>query len=231
MSTIRVNPEADKGLTADQFEGLLRRLNPDREQAALQYESLRFKLIRFFEWNGCTGSEDLADETLDRVARKLPLVDILDVTAFAWGVAKRVRLEGDKKAARAEHLSRRYFAPGTGSGGGRWTGLPQQLSEHPGSDPAGFGQSDSQEDRPDQERFDCMRRCLDRLPARDRELFLAYYDARPKDGERRRRLAESMGVSVGALRVRVNRLRDKLERYMTRSEIERTRNAKRKRDA
>lgn len=227
MSTIRVNPEAERGLTADQFEGLLRRLDPDRELAALQYESLRFRLIRFFEWNGCAGAEDLADETLDRVARKLPLVDVLDVTAFAWGVAKKVKLEGERKAARTEHLSERHLAPGAGSGGARWRGLAQSLPGHGDPETAGPGKSEVRQIS-DQERFDRMRQCLDRLPAHDRELFLAYYDARPKDGERRRRLAAGMGLTVGALRVRVNRLREKLERYMSGPQSERRRNVKRK---
>src|SRR5262249_50613606 len=87
-------------LTAAQFENLLHRLGANRERAGQAYEYLRRQLIRFFEWNCDIPAEDLVDETFDRVAQKLEELEIHNVVAFAWGVARNIRHEAEKKAAR-----------------------------------------------------------------------------------------------------------------------------------
>ncbi len=60
-------------LTADGFETLLERLGEDKTQAAEKYEELRLKLIKYFVWRGVSNlfADNLADETLDRLAKKL----------------------------------------------------------------------------------------------------------------------------------------------------------------
>src|ERR671938_30866 len=58
-------------LTAEAFTKLLARLDPDRERAGEKYEELRRTLVKFFEWRGAPFPEDQADETFNRVARKL----------------------------------------------------------------------------------------------------------------------------------------------------------------
>src|SRR5262249_32607056 len=68
--------------------------------------------------------------------------------------------------------------------------------------------------RPSREqRLECPSRCLDRLPAANRALIIEYY--RLEKGEQianRTRLAEANGRPINALRLRVHRLRAKLER-------------------
>ena len=44
---------------------------PDREAAGARYEQLRRRLLAIFSYRHCPHPEELADETLDRVARKL----------------------------------------------------------------------------------------------------------------------------------------------------------------
>ena len=58
-------------LSKDLFDALLVWLDPDRELAACKYEEIRSRLIRIFKSRGSPVAEDLADETFDRVARKL----------------------------------------------------------------------------------------------------------------------------------------------------------------
>jgi hypothetical protein len=58
-------------LTQESFDSLLAWLHPDREQAGERYESIRCSLIRFFSARGFSNPEELADETIDRVARKI----------------------------------------------------------------------------------------------------------------------------------------------------------------
>ena len=66
-------PPAGKppGLTRESFDILLAQLDPDRERAGERYETIRRKLIRLFEWRGCAAPEELADETINRVARRM----------------------------------------------------------------------------------------------------------------------------------------------------------------
>ncbi len=94
-------------LTQQQFQRLLQRLHAHSDRAAEKYEEIRWKLIKFFQWDSCSDAEELTDETLDRVARKLDAgeEEILNVEAFVWGVAKWVRQEGKKRDFRIVRLS------------------------------------------------------------------------------------------------------------------------------
>src|SRR5690349_21642000 len=94
------NAPARKELKALHFEGLLRRLDGDRDIAGKEYERLRWKLIKYFEWSCCFPAEDLVDETLDKVAQKINEDEIHDVLAFACGVAKKIRQDSYKKINR-----------------------------------------------------------------------------------------------------------------------------------
>ncbi len=84
---------AARELTQKSMERLLRWLHPDREQAGREYELIRRKLIKIFAVRGCDCSEDLADETIDRVISRLE--DIAggyqgDPSLYFYGVARNV---------------------------------------------------------------------------------------------------------------------------------------------
>jgi len=183
-------------LTQEQFYGLLQRLHADPEQAASLYEELHWKLVKFFQWSSCSSAEDLADETLNRVARKLHAgsEEILELEAFVWGVAKRIRQEGQKKDLKTIHLS--------------------EIDDRFASD---VGASVQAIDRKlqAQEEVRCLRQCLGRLPAGQQELFLTYRVNQSHYAETRKKLAARFGLTSGALRVRIIRLREKLEKCMT----------------
>src|SRR5690349_2354142 len=68
--------EADASSTIDRsaFDELLSWLAPDPDAAGQQYELIRRKLIALFRCRGCLSPEDLADETINRVIKKLPLI-------------------------------------------------------------------------------------------------------------------------------------------------------------
>src|SRR5215471_13194628 len=55
-------------LTPEEFGRFLEWLSADREQAARLYLEIRTKLVKSFIRKGCAHSEELSDETLDRVA-------------------------------------------------------------------------------------------------------------------------------------------------------------------
>lgn len=58
-------------LTQELFDELLSWLNADREQAGQEYEDIRRRLIKLFTCRNCHEPEDLADETINRVANKI----------------------------------------------------------------------------------------------------------------------------------------------------------------
>jgi DNA-directed RNA polymerase specialized sigma24 family protein len=60
----------------EEFDRLLNWFDPEPERAGLIYEKIRWRLIAILASRGCTRPEELADETIDRVARKV--ADIAD---------------------------------------------------------------------------------------------------------------------------------------------------------
>jgi DNA-directed RNA polymerase specialized sigma24 family protein len=180
--------DAGRGLTAGAFASLLTRLGPDAERAGSAYEHLRRALVSFFAWRGAVTPEDCADETLDRLATRLDEgVAVEDVPRFASGIARMVLLE---------HWRRPEAR-----------GIPlEELS----SGPAIEAPEDDALPR-------CLDRCLHELAPESRDLILEYYGGEGRSRiDRRKRMAQALGVSESALRSRAQRLRDQLERCITR---------------
>src|SRR5206468_187108 len=82
METLRSQKKGWE-LTKAAFDDLLECLSPDREQAAAAYEEIRRKLITFFEFRGCLSSQDQADETINRVARRIQEGEIIQASDVA----------------------------------------------------------------------------------------------------------------------------------------------------
>ena len=170
-------------LTQDALDKLLACLDPNRESAGQKYVQIRGGLVKFFEWRGCSFSQDHADETINRVARKLNQGEELrDVYTYVYGVARMLILEIQKESAK----QRAAFA---------------QLPTH----------AVTEELVDTEPRAECLKRCLASLPPPSRDLIMRYYqgDKRAKI-ENRRRLAEALDVSLDILRIRAFRLREKL---------------------
>jgi RNA polymerase sigma factor (sigma-70 family) len=171
-------------LTKGSFDALLARLDPDRERAGERYEVLRQKVLRIFEARGCASAEDLVDETLDRVTRRLEEGEnILDLSAYIGGVARRVAREA-------------------------WLRQTRMAGEE-AVPPAAAADAEPEDEELIAE---CFERCLASLPRESRELILKYYcgERREKiDG--RQAMADRLGLSLNALRNRAHRIRGKLE--------------------
>jgi DNA-directed RNA polymerase specialized sigma24 family protein len=83
-------------LSQESFDSLLDWLGPDREQAGHKYEEIRRRLIKIFTCRGCNEAEDLADETINRVTKKLRDIEegfSGDCARYFYGVANKVHLE------------------------------------------------------------------------------------------------------------------------------------------
>lgn len=181
------SPPQKKGwvLTPEAFAGLLAALDPDESRAAEEYEAVRRRLVRLFQWRGVEFAEDYADETINRVARKLQEGErIRNLSGYVGGVARLVLLEAHKERERAA-----------------FDRLPPPVVEAEAETDEGEG------------RVRCFESCMGGLDPETRTLILEYYDdAGGARIEKRRRLAAALGLEMNALRNRALRLRDRLER-------------------
>jgi len=178
-------PQRKWALTQEAFDRLLAAFGDGRESAGEKYLEVRGNLIRFFEWRGCPFPEDHADETMNRVARKLAEgEEVQNPAAYCIGVARLLLLEINKGRAREQ----------------------QALSEM-AREPAAAS------DEPESEApIECLRVCLENLPADNRELIIEYYQGEKGTKiENRKRLTERFKVPVNTLRMRALRLREKLQ--------------------
>ena len=183
----------ERELTAEAFIRLLERLGEDEEQAAKKYEDLRRVLIRSFEWRGAPFPEEHADETFNRLARKLDSgVEIRNIGDYSYEVARLVCLEalkkGENRREQLDEVEHETVAPDT---------------------------SDEMAEKED--RLTCLDDCLNALPSENRELIMEYYcDEKRGQIDRRRDLAARLGLRRDALANRAQRLRDKLEQCVKR---------------
>jgi DNA-directed RNA polymerase specialized sigma24 family protein len=78
-------------LDRDAWEALLAALAPDRELAGHKYEGLRRRLINLFAWEQRDAPDQLADEVLNRLSRKvMEGTEIPHLDRFAFGIARLV---------------------------------------------------------------------------------------------------------------------------------------------
>lgn len=175
-------------LTREGLERLLGLLDPDPARAARRYGHLRRRLERLFEWRGARFPEDLADETITRVARRLEEgVEIRSDDPFRYfcGVAHLVYKEVLRERRRDRALR----------------------------DPSGWPGQDPEEEDPEAERMTWLNDCLEALAPESRALILSYHEGERRERiENRKAMAERLGIPLNALRIRVHRIRAKLER-------------------
>jgi DNA-directed RNA polymerase specialized sigma24 family protein len=178
-------PRRKWALTQDAFDKLLAALAPDRESAGEKYLELRGHLIRLFEWRGCPFPEDHADETVNRVARKIAEGEMIREPAhYAVGVARMLLLE-----IRKDQVKQR-------SALGELSDAETATYEFEELDP----------------RVACLERCLQSLSPENRELILHYYQGeKGAKIENRKKLTDRFEIPINTLRMRALRLREKLQ--------------------
>lgn len=171
-------------LTRDSLDSLLLCLDEDRERAGEKYETLRRGLVRFFEWRGCVLADQHADDTIDRAARKMAQGEqVRNIHSYLVAVARFVYLEVAKEQEKANTALR-------------------QMPQNPAT----------QEPEPEDVRMDCIRACLQSLPSESYWLLIDYYQGQTRAKiDSRKRMAESSRISAHALRMRLHRVRLKLE--------------------
>jgi DNA-directed RNA polymerase specialized sigma24 family protein len=179
-------------LTTEAFQRLLGWLDGGADSDGRTYLDIRSRLIAYFDRKNCVFPDDLADETLNRVARRLTEEKAIDAEVpakYCYIVAKFVFME---TLRRKEN-----------------TNVPFD-----GVKEAVLFTSSSNEEADSRERMlTCLEDCTSKLEPASRELIFRYYSGEQRERiENRRRMAKHLGISVNALSIRAFRIRDKLER-------------------
>jgi RNA polymerase sigma factor (sigma-70 family) len=180
---------------------LLSWLDENREQATTAYLDLRRGLVKIFSWNHCADPEGLTDEVFDRVIKKLPgLMDSYEGNPklYFYAVANNVIKEYRKAAS--SHVSLDGF-----------------------DYPSDASLTDEQETL--ETMSDCLERCLQGLSKEKRDLILSYYSREKREKLlHRAEMARRLGVPIGTLRVKMLRIRTRLEECIEDCLDEKTRN-------
>ena len=184
--------------TQGSFQDFLHWLDQGVDSGGEKYLEMHRRLAAYFDRKNCLTADELADETLARVAQKLQdkgEITELSPAHYCYVTAKFVFLEylRHTKHGRAGleefSVSRQpgsgsvVVAPAVGNGGG------------------------------DKEKLlSCLDRCLNKLSAADSELILEYYQGEKQEKiHRRRELGIRLGLSANALSIRACRIRTKVE--------------------
>lgn len=179
-------------LTQAAFDCLMSCFDADRERAGEMYELLRLKLIKYFEWQNLLASEELADETINRVARKIAGGEIIqNLNGYIFGAARHLASERRKEELRAQSTLK-YLGDHT-----------QPLQSNDGSI----------------QQLECCEACLSKLSEEKRKLIIEYYasEKAPKI-EEHKRMADALGITLNSLRIRAHRIKLELEKCIVECE-------------
>ena len=196
-SVQKAERKKDWALTQDAFRCLLEWLDEGVDSDGANYLETRRRLVSYFDRKNCQQPDELADETLNRVARRLQEEGSITGAApaqYCYIVAKYVFLEYQRRTDRAQVSLDELSGP-----------------RYPVSSPAELSAlEEAAESR--ENRLDCLERCLQNLEPDNRELIVQYYRGEQRAKiENRRALAARLGITMNALGIRACRVRDKLE--------------------
>jgi RNA polymerase sigma factor (sigma-70 family) len=187
-------------LSERSWDDLFDFLDPDRREkqgsdrdrdAEASYQMIVRKLTVFFAGRGCGDAEDLAVESVLRVAGRCGNIETIgreDRVRYFYGVARNVLHEWHRGAVR-ESTKREA--------------LRGELGRWPVSDPQSWSRREAVQR--------CLDLCLAKLSPRASRLIVSYYrEERAARIESHRALANELGKSVNALRIEVHRIRNTL---------------------
>jgi len=137
-------------LTGEHLQQLLAVLGAE---PAERYEALRWRLVRLFTWERCGEPEALADEALDRLARRVTEGEAIErLESYLFGIARMLLREEAARAVRQRTKLAEFSRE-------------QMRLSLPASD----------------ELAERLRRCLESLEPEQRRIVLAYYDGSPRE--------------------------------------------------
>jgi DNA-directed RNA polymerase specialized sigma24 family protein len=179
------------------FDRLLAWLDDGTESHGERYLEMRRRLVSYFDRRNRPAADELADETLNRVARTLEQGGVIATrppARYCYIIAKFVLFEDLRRERRHVALDETTI----------------------NVDRRSFLADLAEDDALREQRLDRLDRCLELLEPEQRKLIVEYYrDTGRQKIERRRALADRLGISMNALAIRASRIRDTLLTYMT----------------
>jgi DNA-directed RNA polymerase specialized sigma24 family protein len=168
----------NRDITDEEMSRFLSWLDPNAEESGRKYREIHRCLSGIFIRRGYVNAEEMADEAIDRVIRR---------------VARDGSYEGEDRipyfvrVAYNLHIERQRAKPP----------IPEPVD-------ADVSQDKEQEDL-------CLDHCLQQIAPDQRDLILTYYqDDRCAKIERRKKLAEELGLAIEELRLKIHRIKAKL---------------------
>ncbi len=187
--------EESQKISAEAFERFLGWLDNGSASNGESYLVMRKRLLAYFDRKNCNNPDELADDTLARVARRLNEEGEIRADApaqYCYTVARFVFLE---------HLRNKEKT--------------SVSLDDPSANRMTLGIAASE---PDQESelkerlMACLDKCTGELGEDTREMIIRYYHGNERAKiDNRRSIASKLGISMNALSIRACRIRDKLE--------------------
>ncbi|MFN2493079.1 MAG: hypothetical protein ABR501_09380 [Pyrinomonadaceae bacterium] len=195
LSLPGVQQKKDWTLTPRALDQLLSWLDEGSDSQGQKYLEMRRRLVSYFDRKNCATPDELADETLNRVARRLEekgFIDSEPPARYCYIVARFVFMEHLREARKVDALRDNLQRQSRGNS---------------------FAAVDANDEKDSKEKIlNCLERCTGKLEVLNREIITRYYTGKERVKiENRRALAEELGITMNALSIRACRIRDKLE--------------------
>jgi DNA-directed RNA polymerase specialized sigma24 family protein len=186
----------DWSLSPGAFRRLLEWLDEGADSGGQKYLEMRNRLVAYFDRKNCLMPDELADETLNRVARRLEeegAIESETPAKYCYIVARFVFMEYLRRTDNANvPLDDALKQPIDN----KW--LASETASH--------------EREVKEKLLDCLEHCTAKLEPVSRDIIIRYYFGEERIKiENRRALARSLNITMNALSIRACRIRDKLE--------------------
>jgi DNA-directed RNA polymerase specialized sigma24 family protein len=185
-------PKKNWSITSSAFHRLLEWLDDGKNSEGETYLEMRQRLVDYFDRKSCLTPNEFADETLNRVARRLEeegMIESETPAKYCYITARFVFMEYlrgmDKSSIPLDDTLQQKIA------------VADNLKE---------------EKEFKEKMLNCLEHCTNQLESSNRSIIISYYFGEERIKiENRRSLAQKLGISVNALSIRACRIRDKLE--------------------
>jgi len=187
--------QGESVVTPVAFARLLEWLDDGTDSQGQTYLEMRRRLVSYFDRRNRPFADELADETFNRIGRTLETDGAIATkppARYCYVIARFVLLEDIRRGSRTVAVDE-----------GRTAAVIER----------GLTNSAvSEEALLREKRLTCLDRCLQELKPAQRDLAIEYYrDAKRQRIDRRRGIAERLGITMNALGIRASRIRTTLE--------------------
>jgi DNA-directed RNA polymerase specialized sigma24 family protein len=179
-------------LTEAALAHLLSWLDDGPDSRGERFLEMRRRLVAYFDRKNCLNPDELADESLNRIARRLEEAGKIESESpakYCYIVARFVFMEHLRQADKEKLLAAE---------------LERQRELHEAQPQGDVGAREKL--------LNCLERCTRKLEPVSRNIISRYYLGKERARiENRRALARGLGITMNALTIRACRIRDKLE--------------------